>query len=106
MRSDFAVFILTHGRAENIVTLKALKRGGYTGKIYFIIDNEDDQQDIYRKKFGDKVIVFNKQEVYDRTDTMDNFNEHRAIVYARNESFKIAKKLGIAYFLMLDDDFT
>lgn len=106
MRPDFAVFILTHGRAENIVTLKALKRGGYTGKIYFIIDNEDEQQTLYRKKFGDNVIVFNKQSAYDNTDTMDNFNEHRAIVYARNESFRIAKELGLKYFLMLDDDFT
>ena len=27
MRDDFAVFILTHGRADNVVTLKFLLRG-------------------------------------------------------------------------------
>ena len=27
MRTDFAVFILTHGRADNVVTLKSLLRG-------------------------------------------------------------------------------
>lgn len=106
MRDDFAVFILTHGRADNVVTLKALEKGGYTGKIYCIIDDEDDQKDLYIKNFGaDRVIVFDKQKAYNRTDTMDNFNDHRAIIYARNESWRIAKNLGLTYFLMLDDDY-
>ena len=106
MRNDFAVFILTHGRADNVVTAHALKRGGYTGKTYFIIDDEDEQGDEYRRRYGkENVIVFDKQAAYDRADTMDNFNEHRAIIYARNESFRIAKELGLTYFLMLDDDY-
>ncbi len=106
MRNDFAVFILTHGRADNVVTAHALKRGGYTGKTYFIIDDEDEQGDEYRKRYGkENVIVFDKTKAYENTDTMDNFNQHRAIVYARNESFRIAKELGLNYFLMLDDDF-
>lgn len=106
MRDDFAVFILTHGRADNVVTLKALQKGGYTGKIYFIIDDEDDQKDLYIKNFGeDHVIVFDKQAAYNRTDTMDNFNDHRAIIYARNETWRIAKNLGLKYFLQLDDDY-
>lgn len=37
---------------------------------------------------------------------MDNFNEHRAILYARNESFRIARELGLTYFLQLDDDYS
>lgn len=106
MRNDFAVFILTHGRADNVVTVPAIKKAGYTGKIYFIIDDEDDQAEEYKKNFGaDQVIVFNKQEAYDREDTMDNFNDHRAIIYARNECWRIAEKLGLKYFLMLDDDY-
>ena len=106
MRDDFAVFILTHGRADNVVTLKALQKGGYTGKIYFIIDDEDDQKDLYIKNFGaDHVIVFDKQAAYNRADTMDNFNDHRAIIYARNETWRIAKNLGLKYFLQLDDDY-
>ena len=106
MRSDFAVFILTHGRADNVVTYRMLKRSNYAGKIYFIIDDEDEQGDLYKKNFGaENVIVFNKQEAYDRADTMDNFNIHSAIIYARNESFRIAKELGLKYFLMLDDDY-
>lgn len=38
-------------------------------------------------------------------DTMDNFNDHRAIIYARNECWRIAERLGLKYFLMLDDDY-
>ena len=106
MRDNFAVFILTHGRADNVVTMQTLKRCGYTGRWYMIIDNEDGQRGMYEKNFGaDHVIVFDKQAAYDRADTMDNFNDHRAIIYARNESWRIAAELGLDYFLMLDDDY-
>ncbi|MDO4305737.1 MAG: hypothetical protein Q4C77_02805 [Eubacteriales bacterium] len=106
MRDDFAVFILTHGRADNVATIKALRRGGYSGKWYMVIDNEDADAEKYRENFGaDHVIMFDKQAAYDRADTMDNFNNHRAIIYARNESFRIARDMGLTYFLMLDDDY-
>ena len=63
MRSDFAVFILTHGRADNVATMGALKKGGYTGKWYMIIDDEDETAEQYRKNFGpEHVIMFDKQE--------------------------------------------
>ena len=108
MRNDFAVFILTHGRANNISTMKGvLEAGHYTGKWYMVIDNEDDQHDEYIRRYGrDHVIVFDKQAVDNWTDTADNFHEHRAIIYARNQSFYIAQSLGLKYFLMLDDDYT
>lgn len=107
MRDDFAVFILTHGRADNVVTMKTLRKHGYAGRWYMIIDDEDPTADAYREKFGaDHVIMFEKQEAHDRADTMDNLNEHRAILYARNESFRIARELGLTYFLMLDDDYS
>lgn len=107
MNRKFAVFILTHGRAENVITVNALKKGGYTGKVYFIIDDEDEQADLYRQKFGNEnVIQFCKQDVYNETDTMDILNQHKAIVYARNVSWKIAESLGLTHFLMLDDDYS
>lgn len=106
MRDDFAIFILTHGRADHVFTMDTLRRQGYTGRWYMILDDEDDQAPEYIRRFGkDHIIIFNKREVYDRIDTMDNFHEHRAIVYARNEAYKIAAELGLTYFLMLDDDY-
>ena len=107
MRNDFAIFILTHGRADHVFTMDTLRRQGYTGRWYMILDDEDDQAPEYIQRFGrDHVIIFKKREVYDRIDTMDNFHEHRAIVYARNEAYRIAADLGLTYFLMLDDDYT
>lgn len=107
MLDDFAVFILTHGRADNVVTYNTVRKHGYTGPIYLICDNEDDQLGEYKAKYGSGAVkVFDKQKAYDNADTMDNFNEHRAIIYARNESFKIAKSLGLKYFLQLDDDYS
>lgn len=103
---DFAVFILSHGRANNIKTLDALSKSGYTGKIYIVIDNEDKTAGEYYKLYGDKVIMFDKLEISKRFDTADTFSDRRTIVYARNACFDIAEKLGIKYFLELDDDYT
>ena len=49
---DFAVFILTHGRPDNVKTLSTLKKCGYTGKIYFIVDNEDKTIEQYQNNYG------------------------------------------------------
>lgn len=106
MRDDFAVFILTHGRPEKIVTLNSLKAGNYTGKYYIVIDNEDDKEDEYRRLYGDKVIQFDKLAISKTFDTADLSEDRRTIVYARNACFDIAKQIGVKYFLELDDDYT
>lgn len=104
MRNDFATFILSHGRADNMKTVKSLEVAGYTGRWYIICDDEDSQLDLYRKNFGeDRIIVFNKPSV--EFDRMDNFEGNKAVVFARNVSFKIAKDLGLKYFWELDDDY-
>jgi hypothetical protein len=52
------------------------------------------------------VIVFDKEARARITDTPDLSNDHRTIIYARNECFDIAERLGFRYFLELDDDYT
>ena len=106
MRDDFAVFILTHGRANNVITAKTLKQQGYTGKWYIVIDNEDDTEDEYRKIYGDRVLQFDKLAISKTFDTMDTQKDRRTIVYARNACFELAKQIGVRYFLELDDDYT
>lgn len=102
----FAVFILTHGRPDRVITYNTLQKQGYTGEVYIIIDNEDKAADKYRERFGDKVIIFDKLAISKTFDTGDNFGDRRTIVYARNACFGIAKELGLDYFLQLDDDYT
>lgn len=107
MESNFCAFILTHGRPDNVRTYHSLMKHGYTGKLYFVIDNEDKMADAYYRKFGsDRVIMFDKKEVAGIIDEADNFENRKAIIYARNACFYIAKKLGVKYFVQLDDDYT
>jgi hypothetical protein len=105
MATDFAVFILTHGRARNVKTYATLRKQGYTGPIYLIIDNEDDQADEYRHNYGDQVIQFDKAASAARCDVGDNFPKRNTVLFARNACFQIARDLGVEYFLQLDDDY-
>jgi len=103
----FAAFILTHGRPNDIYTYRSLREAKYTGKIYVVIDNEDKTEDEYRRVFGsENVIQFDKAAIGETFDIADTRTDRRAIVYARNASFEIAKQLGLDYFIQLDDDYT
>jgi len=104
--NDFCVFILTHGRPDNVITYKTLRKQGYTGQIFVIIDNEDETADKYYENYGDEVIMFDKSAIAKTFDEGDNFGDRRTIVYARNACFQIAKDLGFEYFIELDDDYT
>lgn len=104
---EFAVFILTHGRPDNVITIETLKKCGYTGKLFLVIDNEDKTAEQYYKNFGrDKVIMFDKKKYADECDECNNFDERRTITMARNACFDIAKQVGVTYFIELDDDYT
>lgn len=105
MNHNFAVLILTHGRPDNIKTIPTLRKHGYTGKIYLIIDHLDNTKDKYIQNFGDDVFIFDKYKAAEITDTGDNFQNMKAVVYARNYAWNIAKQLKLDYFLVLDDDY-
>lgn len=105
MLDDFCVFILSHGRPDNVITYATLRKCGYTGNIKIIVDNQDKTVERYREIYGEQVIVFDKQEWIAKTDYGDNFDEHRSVIYARNACFEIARNIGVAYFMELDDDY-
>tara|TARA_R110000796_G_scaffold102475_2_gene211479 strand:+ start:74 stop:925 length:852 start_codon:yes stop_codon:yes gene_type:complete len=102
---NFAALILTHGRPDNVMTHKTLRKHGYTGRIVVVVDDTDNTIDEYRAKYGEEVYIFDKKKIAETFDTADNFNDMRTIVYARNASFQIARDLGIKYFVQLDDDY-
>lgn len=105
MRTDFSIFIISHGRAENIATLDLLQNLGYKGNIKVIIDNKDKQRNLYKKRCGKNLIIFDKDKYINSLNTPDLNTEHRGAVFARNACFDIARKLGFKYFLVLDDDY-
>lgn len=103
---NFVAFILSHGRADRVVTYDSLKKSGYTGRIVIVLDNEDPSAPEYISRFGgENVVIFDKAAI---AETFDEGvpGDRRTIVYARNACFDIARKLGYRYFIELDDDYT
>lgn len=78
--------------------------GGYTGKIYFVVDDEDTTVHEYIRLYGrENVKIFHKSNDF---DPGDNLTGHKGVpVYARNQCFRFAKELGLKYFVELDDDY-
>lgn len=100
-----AVFILTHGRADNVKTYKTLRDCGYTGKIYLVIDDEDEQEQRYRQNYGDQVVQFCKEEYLQKSMCINPDKPRKVILYARNACFDLSRKLGITHFVEMDDDY-
>lgn len=106
MNKDYCIFILTHGRPDNVLTFERLLEYKFDGDIFIVIDNEDHTADQYYKKFGDKVLMFDKKKIAEDFDEGDNFNDRRSVFYARNACFSLASKVGYDYFIEMDDDYT
>lgn len=103
---EFAIFILSNGRPDRVYTVNTILSQGYTGKYYIILDNEDSTKDAYINKFGiEHILVFDKKKVASSFDIMDNFNNNKVVVYARNVCFDLARQLNLKYFLELEDDY-
>lgn len=103
---NFAVFIISHERADRVETYDTLKRGGYTGQIFVVIDNEDSMLRTYLDRFGDDVLIFDKQHYKDIVDTITNDKRLSSAVYARNAVEDFAKLFELDAFGMFDDDVT
>lgn len=107
MNKPFCVFIISHGRADKVVTLRTLKKHGYTGPTFIVCDNEDKSLDQYKKNFDPlNILVFDKLKYALQVDNCDNFQNRRTTTHARNACFDFASELGFEAFLVLDDDYT
>jgi len=106
IRNDFACIIQTHKRADNILTDSSLRRAGYTGRIIYLVDDQDPQLERYKQKFGDDVVVFSKAKYDHKIDLADNNRKDRStITFPRNACFDVARRLGLTYHMQLDDDY-
>lgn len=102
----FAVVIPTYGRPDRVFTYETLRKSGYTGDIYLLCDDSDHSLAAYQKRYGEKVLVFSKDQVIGTFDRMDNFNRRNVVVYARNAIYEKAKEAGLKFIAVLDDDYT
>lgn len=105
MMGDFCIFILSHGRPTDIPTVDTLENNGYDGDWRIIIDHEGEYDEYVNEWGEDKILYFDKDEVVDDIDRMDNFDDRNCNLYARNKAFEFADELNYEYFMVLDDDY-
>ena len=103
-RDDFAVFILSHGRADKQITLSALLDQGYTGSWFIVVDNLDEDANKYLSNYRGHVIIFDKPMEASQIDSMTNSGELRSVLFARHACYQIAQNMGLHYFAEFDDD--
>ncbi|MFZ4800310.1 MAG: hypothetical protein ACOYMA_22665 [Bacteroidia bacterium] len=106
MENNFCIFVISHGRPNNVKTIETLKKAGCTIPTYILIDNLDKTADEYISKYKSIVYIFDKNKYAKMVDNYDNFNNLRTTTHARNACFDLSKELGYTYFLVLDDDYT
>lgn len=105
MLNNYAVFILSYGRPDNIVTIPTLRKAGYEGKIFIVVDDKDKTLEQYKANFGEDLLVFSKDELKGSFDIMDSSDDDRCVVFARNKVYDLAREKGLDYLIVLDDDY-
>lgn len=103
MKNNYAVYIISHKRPK-VETLKALEKAGYTGDYFIVIDDTDPTIEEYKSSYGEHLLVFNKEKIWENTDTIDNFKIMTCCTYPRNFCIKSAKEKGYKYLINFDDD--
>lgn len=106
MSRSFCALILTYRRPDRVRTYETLRRCGYSGPIFLVVDDGDESLEDYRSRYGDEVVTFSKQAVAAETDAFDNHARLDSVLYARNAAHSIAESKGATHFVQLDDDYT
>lgn len=100
------VFIITHGRANDQKSLNLLKKLKCKHEIFLVVDDMDNQIEMYNKKYGDMVLIYDKKAIAEKCDTYINEFPLSASIFARNACLEMAKKLNADLYWVLDDDIT
>jgi len=99
------IYIVSKGRPR-CTTAETLLSLGYTGEWWIVCGNNDDKLEEYKKKWKDKVLVFDWYKKVAECDLMDNFvGRASGVTPARNAVKDIAKGMGKLRFWEFDDDF-
>ena len=102
-----AIFILSHQRADRVETYSTLESSGANmDNVFVVIDDEDTQHTSYLERFGEHLIVFNKQIYVETVDTLETAKLRASAVYARNAVEDIARCKVLDAFVVFDDDIT
>lgn len=101
---EFALFILSHNRANNIDALKLLQKSNYDGMWYIVISTDNNQIEQYKNIIPpNNLLIFDKTKVECDTMISRNIFKPNSAIYARNFIIDYAKD-KYKYFGMMDDD--
>lgn len=103
------VFIPSYHRANNLKTVKYLKKIKYDmTRVYVFIDDETDDKEEYKavaKLYKFHLVVFDMTEARKRFDYIHRASvSRRSAGQARNMFQDYAKKKGIEQYVVMDDD--
>lgn len=106
--TDFVVFICTHGRPHEQKTLEMLRRCGYTGLVYLIVDDEDITRFLLNSYIDDSTdyLVFSKKGHIKRDDSGTSSPLRNTHLYAWNACERFAQVCNFQYYVIMDDDLT
>lgn len=100
----FAIFILSHNRANNISALAMLKKSNYSGMWYVVVSTDNMQLGEYKKIVpNDHLLIFDKATIDTDLMVSHKTNYLGASIFARNYIVNYAKD-RYKYFCMIDDD--
>jgi len=105
MGDRLGALILTNRRAGRVITDRSLRECGYTGPIYYVVDDLDPELEQYRQRYGDRVLVFDKLEWAAKCDAGNNTGQLGSILFARNAAPELARSVGLTHCWQLDDDY-
>lgn len=105
-KTDFAIFILSHNRANKIDTLKMLLNAGYNGDWFVVISTDDKQINEYKSIIPSKnLLIFDKESVLCDTMVSSKNKNRSSSLYARNYIISYVKNsTSYKYIVMADDD--
>jgi len=109
MEKFIDIFIPSYHRSDNQKTVKYfLKIGWPKEKIHVFVDDEADDIPDYElacSEFGVNLHVFSQKEARERYNYVHRpSTSRRSAGQARNQFYDIAKKLGISFYMVQDDD--
>jgi hypothetical protein len=103
------IFIPSYKRSDNLKTLIFFKKIGYdVSRIHIFIDSEAEDKREYEETInqaGANLFVFNMEEARTRYDYVHRASvSRRSAGQARNMFYDYAKKKGIDFYMVQDDD--
>ena len=82
MNNNFAYFIASYGKPDNLMTLKALHEHNINYPIYIVIGLDDPRLDDYKATYGDNLLIFDKNDYIDKIDDIGIYAKtHKVCTY-------------------------